>query len=78
MSRVAALLLLFGLACSACALDLLPSFDPVTRRLLKDRAAVGFVVGIVKDGETQVVGVAKGTDDAIGKTTAYLRVGRSF
>jgi serine-type D-Ala-D-Ala carboxypeptidase/endopeptidase len=40
---------------AACALDLRPSFDAAARRLIKEQATTGFVVGIVRRGETQVV-----------------------
>ena len=38
------------------ALDLKPAIDPLAKQLLADKLAVGFVVGIYKDGETQVIG----------------------
>jgi CubicO group peptidase (beta-lactamase class C family) len=38
------------------ALDLQPAIDPLAKQLLADDVAVGFVVGIYKDGEQQVIG----------------------
>lgn len=40
----------------ANALDLQSAIDPLAKQLLADDLAVGFVVGIYKDGETQVIG----------------------
>ncbi|QEG32930.1 serine hydrolase [Bythopirellula goksoeyrii] len=40
----------------AGAFDLKPEIDPLAKQLLDDDLAVGFVVGIYKDGETQVIG----------------------
>jgi serine-type D-Ala-D-Ala carboxypeptidase/endopeptidase len=56
MTRIAAPILLFVLSWPAAGLDLRPAFDAQARHLIENRAAVGFVVGIFKDGETQVVG----------------------
>ena len=44
---------------SAKPLDLRPQIDPLAKQLLADKVAVGFVVGIYKDGETQVIGYGK-------------------
>ncbi len=37
------------------ALDLQAEIDPLAQQLLADEVAVGFVVGIYKDGEEQVI-----------------------
>ncbi len=58
----------------AHGLDLQPKIDPLAHRLLKDGPIVGFVVGIVRDGETQVLpyGVTtKGSQDAPDGDTVY-------
>src|SRR6266581_4038105 len=56
MNRFVAFILVFAatLPRAVYGLDLQPRFDPLARRLLDDRVAVGFVVGIVKDGQTAV------------------------
>ena len=59
---------------AARGLDLQPRIDPLARRLLEERRAVGFVVGIVKDGETQVSAygeVKKGAGTAPSGDTVY-------
>ncbi|HVT28186.1 MAG TPA: serine hydrolase [Lacipirellulaceae bacterium] len=38
------------------ALDLKREIDPLAKQLIDNKVAVGFVVGISKDGETQVIG----------------------
>jgi len=53
---VCSLFLLAGWIGDADALDLRAKIDPLAQRLLADRAAVGFVVGIYRRGETQVIG----------------------
>ena len=40
---------------AAYGLDLRSRIDPLANPLVKDSVAVGFVVGIVKDGQTQVL-----------------------
>src|SRR5690606_11930309 len=40
----------------ARALDLQAAIDPLANELLDDGDAVGFVVGIYQDGETQIIG----------------------
>ncbi len=56
MNRFVAFILVFAatLPRAVYGLDLQPRFDPLARRLLDDRVAMGFVVGIVKDGQTAV------------------------
>jgi len=54
--RIAALILLLVLPRLALALDLRPSFDAQARHMIEDRATVGLVVAIYRNGETQVVG----------------------
>jgi serine-type D-Ala-D-Ala carboxypeptidase/endopeptidase len=74
MKRIAAVVLVLASPISAVALDLRASFEPLARRLVDDRAAPGLVVGIVKDGETQVVGygeVRKGSGVAPDGDTVY-------
>jgi serine-type D-Ala-D-Ala carboxypeptidase/endopeptidase len=74
IGRVAFLGLLVAPACPALALDLRPGFEPLARRLIEDRATVGLVIGIVKDGETQVVGygeVGKGSGAVPDGDTVY-------
>lgn len=44
------------IANSAQALDLRSKIDPLAKQLLADEVAVGFVVGIYRDGEEQVIG----------------------
>lgn len=55
------LALVTALSPAAYGLDLRPKIDPLARPLLEDGIAVGFVIGIVKDGQTQVI--------AYGETT---------
>jgi CubicO group peptidase (beta-lactamase class C family) len=50
-----------GLTPASYGLDLRPKIEPWARPLLEDGIAVGFVIGIVKDGQTQVI--------AYGETT---------
>ena len=55
-------------------LDLQPKIDPLARPLLEDGIAVGFVVGIVKDGQTQVLAygeTTKGSGVAPNANTVY-------
>ncbi len=52
----AAILLLGYPAGSAAALDLQSQIDPLAKQLLADKQVVGLVVGIHRDGETQVIG----------------------
>ncbi len=42
-------------------LDLQPKIDPFARPLIEDGIAVGFVIGIVKDGQTQVLAYGEKT-----------------
>jgi serine-type D-Ala-D-Ala carboxypeptidase/endopeptidase len=72
--RILAVALLFLAAPWALALDLRTEVDPVARRLIEDRAAVGFVVGIIKGGQVQVIGygqVAKGSGVVPDGNTVY-------
>jgi hypothetical protein len=50
----------------AYGLDLRPTIDPLAQALIDDSVAIGFVVGIVKDGQMQVI--------AYGETTKGSRV----
>lgn len=45
----------FILATTTYGLDLKPKIDPLADPLIKDGIAVGFMIGIVKDGQTQVI-----------------------
>ena len=59
---------------SAQALDLRSEIDPLAKQLLADEVAVGFVVGIYKDGEGQVIGygeMEKGKGAAPDGDTIY-------
>jgi D-alanyl-D-alanine-carboxypeptidase/D-alanyl-D-alanine-endopeptidase len=51
-----ALTLLSASSSSGQTLDLRPPLDPLARQLLANEVVVGFVVGIYKDGEKQVIG----------------------
>ncbi|HEX5471819.1 MAG TPA: serine hydrolase [Lacipirellulaceae bacterium] len=56
------------------ALDLRQKVDPLAKRLLADKVAVGFVVGVYKNGETQVIGygeVEQGKGIAPSGNTIY-------
>ena len=56
------------------ALDLKPKIDPLARPLIEDGTAVGFMIGIVKDGQTQVIAygeIAKGSNTAPNADTVY-------
>jgi D-alanyl-D-alanine-carboxypeptidase/D-alanyl-D-alanine-endopeptidase len=56
------------------AVDLRPEIDPLVQQLLAEDTAVGMVVGIYKDGETQVIGYGeteKGTGIAPDGDTVY-------
>jgi D-alanyl-D-alanine-carboxypeptidase/D-alanyl-D-alanine-endopeptidase len=56
------------------AVDLRPEIDPLVQQLLAEDTAVGMVVGIYKDGETQVIGYGeteKGTGIAPDADTVY-------
>jgi len=58
----------------ACALDLRPEVDLLAQRLVEDRAVVGLVVGIAKDGQTQIIGygqVEKGSGIRPNGDTVY-------
>src|SRR5712692_2609658 len=57
MNCIVAFVLVFlsALPQAVYGLDLQPKIDPLARRLLKDGFAIGFVVGIVKDGQIQVI-----------------------
>jgi D-alanyl-D-alanine-carboxypeptidase/D-alanyl-D-alanine-endopeptidase len=62
------------LATTAYGLDLQPKIDPLARPLLEDGLVVGFVVGVVKDGETQVIAygeTTKGSHVAPNGDTVY-------
>ncbi len=57
MNRLLVLVLLFSAALPGAVygLDLRPELDPLARHVLADHIAVGFAVGIFKDGQTQVI-----------------------
>jgi D-alanyl-D-alanine-carboxypeptidase/D-alanyl-D-alanine-endopeptidase len=62
------------LAPMAYGLDLQAKIDPLARPLLEDGLVVGFVVGIVKDGQTQVIAygeTTKGSHVAPNGDTVY-------
>lgn len=62
------------LAATACGLDLQPKIDPLAHPLIEDGLVVGFVVGIVKDGQTQVIAygeTTKGSQVAPNADTVY-------
>ena len=56
------------------ALDLSAKIEPLAKPLVEDGTAVGFVVGVVRDGETQTLGfgeTAKGSGTKPDLDTAY-------
>lgn len=58
----------------AAALDLQSNIDPLAKPLIEKNAVVGFVVGIVKDGETQFIGYGetlKGSGNKPDPETVY-------
>lgn len=70
----AALLVLAAWAGPAWGLDLRAKIEPLARPLIEDGEAVGFVVGIVKDGQTQVIAygeTTKGSGQAPDGDTVY-------
>jgi D-alanyl-D-alanine-carboxypeptidase/D-alanyl-D-alanine-endopeptidase len=77
MSKIVALLLASFLMIfpgTGYAVDLRPEIDPLVRQLLAEDMAVGMVVGIYKDGETQVIGYGeteKGTGTTPDGDTVY-------
>jgi len=59
---------------TAHAVDLRPAIDPLARSLLEENTAVGFVIGILKDGQTQVIAygdTTQGTGIAPNGDTFY-------
>ncbi len=69
---------LWALTClsanSALALDLRAEIEPLAKQLLADEVAVGFVIGIFKDGEKQVIAygeIDKGKGAAPDGDTIY-------
>jgi CubicO group peptidase (beta-lactamase class C family) len=59
---------------NAHAVDLKPKIDPIAQPLVEDGIAVGFVVGIVKNGQTQVIAygeTAKGSKERPTAHTVY-------
>jgi CubicO group peptidase (beta-lactamase class C family) len=75
-NRIVAFLLvcLAVLSRAAYGLDLQPKFDAPARLLIEDRAAVGFSVGVFKDGQTEVLGYGetkKGSGVAPNADTVY-------
>ena len=51
----------FILATTTYGLDLKPKIDPLADPLIEDGIAVGFIIGIVKDGQTQVISYGEKT-----------------
>jgi serine-type D-Ala-D-Ala carboxypeptidase/endopeptidase len=71
---VATLFFVIALPGAAFGLDLRPQFDAPARRLIENRTAVGLVIGIFKNGETQVAAygeVEKGSGIAPTGDTVY-------
>src|SRR5262249_59046214 len=59
---------------AAYGLDLRPKIDPLARPLIENGIAVGFVVGIFKNSETQIIGygeTTKGSGIAPNGDTVY-------
>jgi len=63
-----------ALAAAGYGLDLQPKIDPLARPLVEDGLVVGMVVGVVKDGQTQVIAygeTTKGSNVAPNADTVY-------
>ncbi len=62
-----------GLA-QADALDVRPVVDPLARQAIADHVAVGFTVGVLKEGQTQILGYGETVKDSgtvPGQDTEY-------
>lgn len=73
-ASVVLIAILWALSDSVNALDLQAQVDPLATQLLANKTAVGLVVGIYSDGETQVIGYGeteKGTGAAPDGDTIY-------
>jgi len=63
-----------AIAFASQALDLQPKVDPLAQPLIDEGVAVGFVVGVYQEGETQIIGygeIEKGRGEAPGGDTVY-------